>query len=67
MGWIKISDTTLINSEKISAVEIKKIRGKKSITFVAEGKSYICENDPQETLKDLVNSGIDLHNQFFAG
>ena len=68
MDLIKISDTVLINPDKISAVEIKSIGGKlKSLTIIVEGKSYISEVAPENLLHDLIRAGVNLHDQFFAG
>jgi len=65
MNLIKISDTVLVNADKISAIELKKIRGGNSITLIVEGKSYICENP--SIVSDLVKVGINLSEQYFAG
>ena len=67
MAWIKVSDTVIVNSDKVSAIEVRNIRGKKAYTVIVEGKSYISEIEPHDLFKDFIKAGINLHDQFFAG
>ena len=65
MNLIKISDTVMVNADMISTIELKKIRGGNSITITVEGRSHVVEN--KDVLKDLIKSGINLTEQYFAG
>lgn len=65
MNLIKISDTVLVNADMISAIEMKNLKGGKTITLIVEGKSYISEN--KNIVADLIKAGVNLNEQYFAG
>lgn len=67
MELIAVAENTLINPEHISAIEIRKFRGKKSLSIFVGNHVFSVTLKPDELLAQLRNSGIDAYEQFFAG
>ena len=67
MSWIRIAGDTMLNSEKIGAIVVKKLKHGTNITFFVDGKSYISDLDPHEIMRDVISAGINLNDQFFRG
>jgi len=67
MKMIQISKDTLINPSMISVIETRTTKNGKSIKVFIEGQSYLVEISPGEFFSELLTSGVEAHQQFFAG
>jgi len=71
LNLIKISETVLINPEKISAVEHKSFLNELDGTFneylvvFVEGNEYIVTVKTSDLLKSLIDSGITQNTQMW--
>jgi hypothetical protein len=67
MNLIPISKDTMINVDMIESIEIRKIKGDKTIVITIGGKQHIPTIDSHEILKSLITSGAaKATKQFFA-
>ena len=67
MKFINISDSILINPEKISVIQVVKDKDKSVLSVVVEGKTYTVTKMANELITELHRAGVDLTKQFFAG
>lgn len=68
MRWIQISKNTYINPDKISAITIQTDEtGITRISVVAEGRPYAVDKPFRELIGSLVQAGIEVHEDYFAG
>ena len=68
MELIAISDSTLINPEKIDSVEIEPLRNGAEIRIIVNGTPHVVENQFfMKVLDKLKTIGLDSSAQTFAG
>lgn len=67
MKLIRISESTLINPEKITAIKIEEREGRTEIIVIVDGIPYSVTKGMDEFLKSLVAFGLESTEQFFAG
>jgi len=65
MELIAISEDTLVNPDKVSIVEIVRKKDTAVVRITIEGKSLNVDK-PQEFLKAMLKSGVNLNQQFFS-
>jgi hypothetical protein len=71
LNLIKISETVLVNPEKISAIEHKSFLDESTGTFneylvvIVEGSEFIVTIKTSELLKSLIESGITQNTQMW--
>lgn len=61
---IKFNDNLLVNTDLISVVEVKKIRGIVSTVLWIDGRSYILQGDVSHIFEEINNHD---KKQYFVG
>jgi len=64
---IALSDNVLVNSEAITAVEIREVKDKKHLIVYVGNKMFTANVSPQELLAKLNSLGVNSHEGHFAG
>ncbi len=66
MQLIEVQKGILINPDKISSIEIKNIRSKKTVVITLEGRTIPLEVGVDKFLKELLSAGVKFNEQFWA-
>jgi len=67
MKLIQISKTVYINPDSIDSVEIKEVKGQKRLLVGLSDRTYMVDVPDRTFMSSLIESGVGLGEQFFAG